>query len=71
MLYRGRVKGLAFGAGYASQLLVDVTTPKGVPLLYPLVDDSLHLDTGTTGHSPLPTVALWVGCLALLWLHGR
>ena len=66
---KGRKLALAFGVGYASQLLIDTTTPKGVPLLYPLSDTSYHVDLWTTGHSPGPTVAFWIGCLGLLWYY--
>lgn len=59
--------GAAFGVGYVSHLVVDTTTPTGVPWLYPLTDTSFYLDLVTTGHSPLPTVGFWVGCLGLLW----
>lgn len=69
--YRGRATAGAFGVGYASQLLIDTTTPKGVPYLYPLTRESFHVDLGTTGHSPLPTIVL-IGCgLLILWFHGR
>lgn len=64
---RDRRLGAAFGAGYASQLVVDATTPSGVPLLYPFTDTSYYLALGTTGHSPAPTAALWACCLVVLW----
>ncbi|MHB9288750.1 metal-dependent hydrolase [Halobacteriales archaeon Cl-PHB] len=58
--------GYAVGLGYASQLLIDLTTPQGLPLAYPLSDAfvSLHLD----GHSLAATVVLWVVSLGLLWV---
>ncbi|MFB6271103.1 MAG: metal-dependent hydrolase [Halobacterium sp.] len=59
--------GAAFGVGYASHLLIDTTTPTGVPWLYPLTDTSYYLDLATTGHSPVPTLVFWAGCLGLLW----
>lgn len=68
---RGRATAGAFGVGYASHLLIDTTTPKGVPHLYPLTAESFHVDFGTTGHSPLPTVALIGGCLLVLWFRRR
>ena len=71
VLARERRLGLAFGVGYASQLLIDTTTPKGVPHLYPLVETSFYVDLGTTGHSPGPTVAFWVLCLGLLWSYDH
>jgi|AntRauTorcE11898_2_1112593.scaffolds.fasta_scaffold32249_1 inner membrane protein len=68
---KGRQLALAFGVGYASQLLIDTTTPKGVPLFYPLSDTNFHIYLGTTGHSPVPTVAFWIVCLGLLWYYGH
>lgn len=60
----------AFGVAYLSHLLIDATTPKGVPLLSPLSPHSFHLGLPTTGHSPLPTVLLWAACLGLLSRNG-
>lgn len=71
LAYRDESIGAVFGAGYATHLLIDMTTPKGVPLLYPLTDASFYVDLGTTGHSPGPTVAFWIGCLGLLWYYGH
>lgn len=68
---RGRIPAKAVAAGYASHLLLDVTTPAGVPVLYPLVSERLYLDLPTTGHSPVPTVALWACCLFLAWRYHR
>ncbi len=56
----------AVAAGYASHLLIDVTTPKGIPYLYPLVPERLHHDPGIAGHAPTVTLLLWVACLAML-----
>jgi inner membrane protein len=71
VLSRGRRTASAFAVGYASQLLVDTTTPKGVPWLYPLTDTNVYVDLPTTGHSPVPTLALWACCLGLLWYYGE
>jgi len=60
----------AFGVGYLSHLLIDATTPTGVPLLYPLLDRSLYVDLPTTGHSPVPTALLWLACLGVLYRDG-
>jgi len=58
----------AVGTGYTAQLLVDATTAKGVPLLYPLV--SAHVGVELGSHSGPATAALWIACLGLLW-HRR
>lgn len=58
--------GGAVGVAYASHLLIDTTTPKGVPLLYPLVADRIHLDPGIGGHAPEVTLVFWALCLGLL-----
>lgn len=55
----------AVGSGYASHLLIDATTPKGVPLAYPLSSGSFAVPLG--GHSPPVTVFLWGLCFAVLW----
>lgn len=65
-----RVAGGAFAVAYLSHLLIDATTPKGVPLLYPLSDHSFYAGLATTAHSPLPTALLWVVCLGLLSREG-
>lgn len=62
----------AIAAAYGSHLVIDVTTPKGIPLVYPLVNERLYLDVGVGGHAPLTTVALWVLCLGVVGVrHGR
>ncbi|MEF8883437.1 MAG: metal-dependent hydrolase, partial [Halapricum sp.] len=66
--YRYRRAGLTVGVTYASHLLIDVTTPKGIPHLYPFVEQNFHLDLWTTGHSPGPTALTWICCLGMLWL---
>jgi len=67
--YRDRQTALAVAAAYGSHLLIDTTTPKGVPFLYPIVETHYHLDLGTTGHSLVPTVALWGCCLTVLRVY--
>ncbi len=66
---RNRTAGGALGAGYASHLLIDGTTPMGVPLAYPLVTDRVGVTLG--GHSPTATAALWACCLGWLAWHRR
>ncbi|MCU4717168.1 metal-dependent hydrolase [Halapricum hydrolyticum] len=66
--YRNRRTATAVAVAYGSHLLIDTTTPKGVPHLYPLVETNYHLGLGTTGHSPVPTAVTWVCCLIALWL---
>lgn len=66
--YRNRRTAAAVAVTYGSHLLIDTTTPKGVPHLYPVVETSYHLDLGTTGHSPVPTAVTWVCCLTALLL---
>lgn len=61
-----RRSGGAVGVGYAAHLAVDATTPKGVPLLYPLSDSSHGVVL--SGHSPGATALLWACCLGVLWL---
>jgi inner membrane protein len=56
----------AVTAGYASHLVVDVTTPKGIPYLYPAVTGRLYHDPGIGGHDPVVTVVFWVVCLGAL-----
>lgn len=58
----------AMAAGYASQLLVDATTPMGIPLLYPLSETFIDLDVGISGHAVPATITLWVASVALLWV---
>lgn len=51
--------------GYASQLLVDATTPRGTPLAAPFW--SAHVGVPVGGHSPAATALLWAGSIVLLW----
>lgn len=64
----GRVAG-AVGVGYASQLLIDVTTPMGIPVAYPLSAESVVVPLNA--HSATATVLLWAGCLLALWHERR
>lgn len=57
----------AVGIGYVAQLLIDITTPKGIPLLFPLSSESISVPIG--GHSPAVTVVIWIACLFVLWRH--
>jgi len=63
---RSRATAGAVCPGYGSQLLIDATTPMGIPLLFPLAGTSVALDVGVSGHSLPATLLLWSGCLALL-----
>jgi inner membrane protein len=56
----------AVGVGYASHLIIDVTTQKGIPLVYPLVSGRIYIDLGIGGHAPETTLALWIVCLGVL-----
>lgn len=64
-----RSAGLAVGVGYASQLVIDATTPMGVPLLYPLSDARVGVALG--GHSEPVTALIWVVCLGALYRRRR
>lgn len=59
-----RVAG-AVGLGYASQLLIDLTTAQGIPVAYPLSGSHVAVPLGT--HAGTGTALLWLGCVALLW----
>lgn len=63
-----RAAGAAVAVAYCSHLLIDVTTPKGIPPLSPLSDRVVGVALPTTGHSPVPTLLLWVGSL---WVLSR
>jgi inner membrane protein len=56
----------ALTVAYGSHLLIDITTSKGIPLAYPLLDERLSLDIAVGGHAPETTLALWVVCLAVV-----
>lgn len=55
----------AVGVGYASQLLLDATTPQGIPIAYPL--STAHVGAALGGHSGHVTAVLWACCLYVLW----
>lgn len=61
-----RVAG-AVGVGYASQLLIDLTTVQGIPVAYPLSDAFVSVHLG--GHSLPATIVLWVASLGVLWAY--
>lgn len=61
---RRRDVAVAVGLGYASQLLIDVATPEGVVLWYPVSTRVVTLPGDA--HGPAATVVLWLVCLALL-----
>lgn len=63
-----RVTG-AIGAGYLSQLLVDATTPKGIPAAWPVTDGTYHLPLN--GHAPEETAGIWLVCLGALAVEHR
>lgn len=61
----------ALTVAYSSHLLIDITTPKGIPLLYPLLDNRLYFDIGLGGHTPETTLLLWVLCLGAVGYQRR
>jgi inner membrane protein len=63
-----RSAGATVTVAYGSHLLIDVTTPEGIPPLSPFSDRIVHLALPTTGHSPIPTLVLWA---ASLWALSR
>ena len=67
--FRHRAAGMVFGAGYVSHLLIDATTPKGVPFLYPGLSDSFFFALPLDSHSTIVTVLLWSGALTLLYVN--
>lgn len=69
-LDRPRTAAATVVVAYGSHLLIDVTTPKGIPPLSPLSDRIAHVALPTTGHSPVPTLVLWAGCLWALSRRG-
>lgn len=56
----------AVGLGYASQLLIDLTTAQGIPLAYPLSRAFVAVPLGT--HGPIGTALIWVAVGVALWL---
>ena len=61
----------ALTAAYASHLLIDITTPKGIPLVYPALDERLSLDIGIHGHAPEVTLLFWLVGLAVVVAQAR
>jgi len=59
----------ALALGYASHLAIDATTPKGVPLFYPVSDAAYAVPVNL--HSAPATVALWFCCLTVLVASRR
>lgn len=59
----------AFGVGYLSQLLVDATTPTGIPAAWPLTRQIYHLPLN--GHAPTETAVTWIVCLGVLAIQRR
>jgi inner membrane protein len=64
----GQITG-AVGVGYLSQLLVDATTPTGIPVAWPLSREIFHLPLN--GHAGAETVATWAVCLGVLAVQRR
>lgn len=64
LLWNRRTAG-GVGVGYVSQLLIDATTPKGIPLAYPISTESVFVPLH--GHSAVATIIFWMACLAVLW----
>jgi len=69
-LLDGTIVG-AVGAAYGSHVLIDVTTPKGIPLVYPLLTERIYLDPGIGGHAPSTTLVLWVVCLGVVGYRAQ
>lgn len=65
----GRAAAGGVGVGYASQLFVDATTPRGIPVAAPFSFEDVGVALG--GHSGEATVLLWVCSLAVLWFVER
>jgi inner membrane protein len=63
-----RTAGATVAVAYGSHLLIDVTTPEGIPPLSPFSDRIAYVALPTTGHSPVPTLILWAGSL---WVLSR
>lgn len=67
----GRARAGALAVGYASQLLIDATTPMGIPLFLPVSGTHVGFDPGFGGHSVPASVGLWIGSLGVLWYARR
>ena len=61
----------ALAAAYGSHLLIDVTTPKGIPLAYPVLNERLYFDAGVHGHAPELTLLFWLVGLAVVLKRVR
>lgn len=68
LLARDRRVAGAVALGYASQLLIDITTAQGIPVAYPLSRTHAAVPLGT--HAGTGTALLWLGGVALLWGPG-
>jgi inner membrane protein len=62
-----RLAGAA-GLGFGAHLLLDATTPMGVPLAWPLSTE--YVGISLAGHSPPVTAFLWTACLLAVWRGG-
>lgn len=65
----GRPAAGGISVGYVSQLLIDSTTPMGIPAWYPLSTAYVGVPLG--GHSRPATVLLWICCLVALQYYER
>lgn len=67
-LYWGRDVAGAVAAGYGSQLAIDATTPKGIPIAFPLSTENVGVSWNL--HGDVATVALLVASAAVLaWTY--
>jgi len=66
--YWGRDVAGSLGIGYASQLAIDATTPKGIPIAYPLTAENMGVTWNL--HSTDATILL-VGTCAIALLLER
>jgi len=67
-LYWGRNVAGAVAVGYASQLTIDASTPKGIPIAYPLSAENVGIPGNL--HGSVQTVVLLVGCaIVLAWTY--
>lgn len=66
--YWGRDVAGAVAVGYASQLVVDASTPKGIPIAYPLTTQNYGIPGNL--HGGVQTVAVLLGCALLIaWTY--
>lgn len=67
-LYWGRDVAGAVAAGYGSQLAIDATTPKGIPIAFPVSTENVGVTWNL--HGDVATVALLVASGAVLaWTY--